>query len=191
VQQALDCPLWAAENGGSACVQHNIRAIAIAPYFGYYLGLPENLTSVDTWASQSDGGLTSLFGELLQGGGLSTSPVGGALEDAHQQMLQYKATASLYGTQLVAYEGGQHVAGVGSVVDNDAATNLFMTANRDSRMGETYRQYLDDWCNTTGELINLWTCVGDYSKWGSWGLLEYRDQGSSPKFDAVKGFISQ
>ncbi|MDD2770394.1 MAG: hypothetical protein PHT19_16865, partial [Methylococcus sp.] len=42
VQQALDCPLWAAENGGSACVQHNIRAIAIAPYFGYYLGLPEN-----------------------------------------------------------------------------------------------------------------------------------------------------
>ncbi|MDD2769500.1 MAG: cellulose-binding protein, partial [Methylococcus sp.] len=190
VQQALDCPLWAAENGGSACVQHNIRAIAIAPYFGYYLGLPENELSVDAWASQSDGGLTSLFGELLQGGGLSTSPVGGALEDARQQMLQNKAVASQYGVQLVAYEGGQHLVGVGAVTNNDAVSNLFQAANRDSRMGATYQQHLQEWIDAGGGLYNLWNSVGGYSKWGSWGLLEYRDQGSSPKFDAVKNFLT-
>ncbi|WP_051220194.1 hypothetical protein [Methylococcus capsulatus] len=189
-RQALDCPLWAAENGGASCVQHGIRALAIAPYFGYYLGLPENRTVVDAWTGQADGGLASLFAELLQGGSFVNGPAGGALEDARRQMLQYKAVAAEYGLELVAYEGGQHLAGVGAVVDDNAVTDLFVAANRDGRMGPVYSRHLNDWSAAGGGLYNLWNSVEPYSKWGAWGLLEYRDQGGAPKYDAVKSLLS-
>jgi hypothetical protein len=38
-------------------------------------------------------------------------------------------------------------------------------------------------------LFNQWTSVGAFSGFGNWGALEYRDQGHSPKFDALIDFL--
>jgi hypothetical protein len=45
-----------------------IDGVAIAPYFGDYLGTPANSTEVENWTRDWDGGLNKLFDELTQGG---------------------------------------------------------------------------------------------------------------------------
>ena len=78
-QQALECPLW---TQGGPCVDHGIAALAIAPYFGGYLGDPGNQAEVAAWTTQADGGLDTLFAEIIAGGELTNSPEGGALAQA-------------------------------------------------------------------------------------------------------------
>ena len=189
-RQALECPLHAAESGGQACVKHGIRGLAIAPYFGYYLGHPKHLATVKAWTTQPEGGLDNLFAELFQGGALSDAPVGGALAEAREQMHQAAAAAGAHGIDLLAYEGGQHLVGLLEVAADKAVSELFIAANRDPRMADAYRAHLADWRAAGGRLYNLWNSVGSYTQWGSWGLLEYRDQPSSPKYHAVSELIA-
>lgn len=189
-RKALDCPLWAAEGDGTPCYLHHIGALAIAPYFGYYLGNPRHLPTLQSWARQPDGGLDDLFGELFDGGGFTDSPAGGALADARRQIEQSAPIAHERGLALVGYEGGQHVVGLRETLQDRTVTDLFSAANRDPRMGDAYRRHLEDWRESGGTLYNLWLSVGPYSIWGNWGLLEFRDQGVSPKFDAVRQALS-
>lgn len=179
--QALACPLW--ENG--PCANHGINAVAIAPYFGYYLGAPEYETAVQQWTTNPDGGLGQLFTELMTGGTLPNSPTGGALQDAFRHIEAHTVVAAAYGLKLFAYEGGQHLVGVGKVVNNPSITALFIAANRDARMKTAYTQYLNGWRSRGGHAFVHFLNVHLSSKWGSWGALEYLDQTSSPKFDAL------
>lgn len=92
------------------------------------------------------------------------------------------------GKRLVAYEGGQHLAGD---PDNASLTDLFTAANRSSAMGDLYRTYLTRWADATdGALFMHYTDVGPASRYGSWGALEASDQdpGSSPKYRALADF---
>ncbi|WP_228719821.1 cellulose-binding protein [Methylococcus geothermalis] len=190
-RQSLDCPLWRTESGGAPCYRHHIRALAIAPYFGHYLGLPEHAAVVKGWCADPDGGLNRLFAELFHGGELPGGPAGGALAEAKRQMQENKRLAHEYGLDLVAYEGGQHLVGVGEAGNDPAITALFVAANRDERMGEVYLRHLEDWRDAGGGLYHLWNSVGPSTRWGSWGLLEYRDQPGAPKYDAVRALMPQ
>ncbi|SJM94856.1 PA14 domain-containing protein [Crenothrix polyspora] len=180
---ALDCSLWAA---GKPCQAHGIEAISMAPYFGNYLGSPTNEAEVTAWTTASDGGLGKLFAELSSGGQISTSPAGGALAQASLWMQQYADVASTRKLRLLAYEGGQHLVGVGNVINNAALTNLFIAANRDPRMGDMYSQYLKNWRTITGgDLFINFSSMGQYGRYGSWGVLENMTQTSTPKYDAL------
>ena len=185
--EILACPLW----DGGPCAGY-VDALAIAPYFGYYIGLPENETAVTTWTSDPDGGLDKLFTEINEGGLLSGEevPPGGALQGAFAEMETNKALADAWQLRLLAYESGQHLVGVNEVVDNEAVTNLFIAANRDPRMGAAYSQYLDGWKTRGGELMAVFSLAGQPGKWGSWGILEYITQPGSPKYDAVYTFTT-
>jgi hypothetical protein len=115
--QSLACPLWS----GAPCSKYGINAIAIAPYFGY--NVP------DSWTTQSDGGLTSLFTEMMQGGLATGGYPGGMIKQALDLVESYITVANSYGLPLIAYEGGQSL-----INSNDAAlTRLYIAANRDSR----------------------------------------------------------
>jgi hypothetical protein len=164
---------------------YGIDAIAIAPYFGYYLGLPNNASEIESWTRDSDGGLQKLFDELTQGGVLSQGPSGGALQQSYDWMAQHVELAKKEGLQLLAYEGGSHVTGINGTENNDAITKLFIAANRDSRMGDIYKEYLNKWYELGGGLFMHFKDVSEPSKWGSWGLREYADQTSTPRWDAV------
>jgi len=100
-----------------------------------------------------------------------------------------KAVAAKYGLPLICYEAGQSLVGVGGAENNDALTALLEAANRDPRMGAIYTSYLDAWRNAGGRLMCVFESVSSYSKYGSWGLLEFADQTDSPKFDAVMGWL--
>jgi hypothetical protein len=66
--------------------------------------------------------------------------------------------------------------GVQGGENNDDLTALFGRANRDPRMGQLYSTYLDAWAAAGGDLFCVFSSTGRWSKWGSWGLLEYSDE---------------
>jgi hypothetical protein len=89
---------------------------------------------------------------------------------------QNAINAQQRGLQLLAYEGGQHLVGVGAAQNNQTLTNLFVAANRDPGMRQLYYNDLDNWFTEGGELFMLYRLTGDYNKYGSWGLFEWQMQ---------------
>ena len=162
-----------------------IDAIAINAYFGRYIGLPENEAELESWLDEPDGGLDNLFQEITEGGLLPRSPEGGALVNAYNNIKSYAELAEQEDLPLLAYEGGQHLAPIGSVENNQGIVDLFIEANRDPRMGEIYEEYLSQWNNLGGDLFLNYSDIRSSSEGGSWGLLESVYQDSSPKYDAL------
>ena len=226
-EKILSCPLWS----GSPCSDHGIDALAIAPYFGHYLGAPTYQTQIEAWTREPDGGLNSLFTELTNGGKLqqvarsaddsadlwamasasryhlplpntsepersaenilnNTPPADGALQNSFLNMSNSKTVANRHGVLMIAYEGGQHLVGYGGVENNDAITTLFQNANRDPRMGDLYNSYFNEWKQQGGQLLTHFSLATNYTKWGSWGMLEYITQSGSPKYNAIINFIN-
>ena len=177
---------WATD--GSTPQDHGIDAISIAPYFGSYLGSPQNASEVESWTTEADGGLGKLFEELTQGGVLSNGYPGGALQRSADSITAYSELAQQHNVELVAYEGGQHLAGSRGVENNQAITDLFIAANRDARIGDVYQEYLDTWNELGGGLFVHHTDVRTPSKWGSWGARENIYQENAPKYDALMNY---
>jgi hypothetical protein len=186
--ESLGCPFW---KQGAPCSGHGIGAVAIAPYFAY---------SVPTeWASSINSGLTELFASFSSQNAPSI-PAGGALAQASANEAQYTAMLSSYKLPLIAYEGGQTLIsfpnGVTSSGANTPLTNLYIAANRDSRMGSAYTTYLEQWKANGGELFMLFADVSTYSQYGEWGAIESVMQTTSPvsssppKWQAIQNFMS-
>ncbi|MGF1482417.1 MAG: cellulose-binding protein, partial [Cyanophyceae cyanobacterium] len=87
-------------------------------------------------------------------------------------------------------EGGQALRGVQGVENNAAIADLFMTANRDSRMGEVYREYLSQWFELGGGTFAHYVDISQYDRFGSWGALENVAQDTSPKYEALLDFVN-
>ena len=150
-------------------------ALAIAPYFGGYLG--------DPGADTDRMSLAALFRELR----------GKALREAIGWMRNHAKVAKKYGVDLIAYEGGQHLVGHGGAENNERLTRLFQRANRSPLMRPLYLHYLDAWKAAGGKLFVYYGQPGKYTKWGSWGIAETLDQprSAAPKLDAVLTFIEE
>lgn len=154
----------------------NVDALAIAPYIT--MCVPEKNKNPDFTAAAVAGRTVDQVLDYAEQK---------ALPESLGWIERQKKVADKYGIKLVAYESGQHLVGVGGGENNDALTKLFHAANRHPRMGEIYAKYLTGWKSAGGDLMCIFSSVGKYSKWGSWGLLEYCDQPSSeaPKYKAV------
>jgi hypothetical protein len=150
-------------------------ALAIAPYFGGRLGSPDEEKRVARM------NLDQLFAELRNK----------SLPDSAQWAADQAKVAKEFSLDLVAYEGGQHLTGVGPSTDNDKINELFDAANRDPRMKAIYTKYLSDWRQAGGKLFVHFSSCSRMSKWGRWGALESMAQrrGTAPKFDALQEFI--
>ena len=152
-------------------------ALAIAPYFGGYLGDPSERARVAAMTTDQ------LFDELK----------GRALRMTAEWIGQQAAIAKRYGVELVAYEGGQHLVATGAGVDDARLNLLFDSANRDPRMKDVYRGYLAAWKENGGHLFVHFVNTARWSKWGRWGSLERLDQtrARAPKYDALLQFAEQ
>jgi hypothetical protein len=182
--EALDCPMWEE----APCYGHGISALAIAPYFGNYLGEYEHYATVKDWTTLADGGLSKLFEELSTGGNLVNGPSGGAIAQSFSWIEQNKVITTARDLDLITYEGGQHLVGVAEVADDIAITELFTSANRDPRMGSLYRLYLEGWNSRASSLFIHFTDISDYSRYGSWGAVEKIGQIISPKSEALMAY---
>jgi len=123
------------------------------------------------------------------GGPLSNNPFASAddlfaaldpdIERTLTNALQAKAVATQYGKRYIAYEGGQHL------IFKDIA--FAQRIQRDPRMYNAYKKYLDSWRTRIGDTMMLFNSSGEISRFGAWGLVEYAGQplSDAPKMRAV------
>lgn len=153
----------------------NADALAIAPYFGAYLGDP---STMDTVANFTVDELLAASREHIMG-------------EVSDWITANAEAANQRGLELIAYEGGQHLVGYFGSENNEALTGLFLAANRAPEMQAIYMDYLNQWQSLGGGLFVNFSYVDGYSQWGSWAVLEYQDQSieEAPKYAALMEYI--
>lgn len=151
-------------------------ALAVAPYFGYQLGLPANASkttqlTVDQMVDEAE--------RLLA----ANRPI----TDAQV------ALAKARGLELIGYEGGQHLAAVAEAVHNPALVALLAAANRHPRMKDLYVKDLAGWRDAGGRLFVAFNFIEHHKKSGSWGVIEWHDQdlATAPKYQGLREFIAK
>ncbi|MDM8543410.1 hypothetical protein QUF90_20240 [Desulfococcaceae bacterium HSG9] len=149
-------------------------ALAVAPYFGYKLGSPEMVEKVNRMTE------AQILIACEQD-----------IEKNFELIVRHKKETDQFGLRLIAYEGGQHLAGFRGVENNLTVTDLFHAVNRHSEMKELYLKHLAGWQKAGGDLYVAFASMSAYNKWGSWGLLENIDQSidTAPKYQAITEVI--
>lgn len=162
--------LWSAKRiiGFEDAYKH-ADALAIAPYLGW----TPNESEADAVVAM---GLDGVFETLSRE----------RLGEIAEVMRKNKALADAHGLDLIAYEAGQHLVGVGAATNNEALTELFQAANADPRMGDVYKRYYRAWETSGGGLMCHFSSIGRWSKWGSWGLMQFGyDEQPTAKFNVT------
>jgi hypothetical protein len=149
-------------------------AEAIAPYFGNAYGDPKTADKVAVMTVD----------EILDG-------CQKMIADNRKKNETYAAEAKKRGLKLMCYESGQHLVGFAGAENNEKLMHLFHAANRHPRMRELYLEDLKNWRDVSGDTYCVFSSVGRYTKWGSWGVLEYWDQKESeaPKMMAIREWM--
>ncbi len=188
----LACDHWE----HSPCYKH-LDAVAVAPYFGQHIGQPEHLATLRQWANWGESGLDHLFEELRYGGklpdvgGISPAP----LPVVYENITTAVATVVSYVNsdnrrlKLVAYEGGQHLVGLGDVQNDEKLNTLFTEFNRNWRMKTLYADYLAMWNERGGDMFLHYKSTSSYSQWGYWGSQEYFAQPNAEKAEAIEVYV--
>jgi hypothetical protein len=150
-----------------------VDALAIAPYISLNAG-PQSKPSANEVASWT---IDRLMDHVESK----------SLPQSIQHINDAAAIARKYNVKLLCYEAGQHLVGVSGGDSNDALTRLYHEANRHARMGEIYTKYYKAWEEAGGDLLCHFSSIGNWTKWGSWGLAEYYNQGPAdvPKYAAT------
>jgi hypothetical protein len=156
--------------GGGA----NADVIAIAPYFTCVRELLATAEGAAQVVAMTDDEILDRCTAEIQG-------------DVRTWISRYAQIARDSGLRLAAYEGGQHMVGIGSQQGNLTLAAKLNQVNRNPRMYDIYGEYLDLWRSLGGdEYVNFTSCAlsGQY---GSFGVLEWQDQDPStaPKYRAV------
>lgn len=183
--QVLNCDRWSE----APCYKHGIDALAITGYFGGRLGKREYEQTIMAWLNDPTIDEFALaMTQLKDGTVLGTDDHTSNLLDRFNK---YSEMAREKGLELVVYEGGSHVVGIRGVENNQRITDFFIELHRRPEFYDRYMEMLNAWKNTEGNrtVFMHFTDIGRPSKWGSWGALEYVDQESSPRYDALMDFI--
>lgn len=148
-------------------------ALAVAPYFGHSLGDPAHAVKSRSLLPEA------VFAVLEQ-----------SVDEVLGLVREHKKVAIKHKVRLIAYEGGQHLVGVGPAVDDEALGAVFTAANRDPRMKALYLRYLKGWQAAGGGLFVHYLDVAAPNKFGRWGAREGLEQRreAAPKWDALVTF---
>jgi hypothetical protein len=154
----------------------NADAVAIAPYFGHSFGDPKTADKVSQMTAD----------EIIDG-------CKEMLAKNKQKNETYAAETKKRGLKLMCYESGQHLVGVAGAENNEKLTKLFHEVNRHPRMKELYLEDLKNWQDIGGDTFCVFSSMGHYTKWGSWGVMEYYDQKETdaPKMMALREWMKK
>jgi len=99
---------------------------------------------------------------------------------------QSKASAAKYNLPLINYEGGYASQGMYGAENSCVLTDNECQVNRSSQMYGIQRQWMDSVKAAGSQMLNQYVDCGGWSKWGWWGLEEFRGQDmASPKLKAL------
>jgi len=151
-----------------------VDAYAVAPYFGYQ----DQLLGKGGSASE----LRTTSRDVLM------QRLDRALAETRAVIRMNADLARRAGLPLIAYEAGQHVT-------NPPGDDAFCaTINRDPRMADLYRKYIEIWVKeASGNLMMLAGDIFAYGRYGCWGLTEFLGQNlqAAPKLSAVRQYMKQ
>lgn len=171
----LNAPLAVAE--GHAPPHESFDAYAVAGYFGTELGLEEMSGQVRDWAARPDG--IERAAEALREG---------SLYELIDDWFPYHARiAADHGLQMVMYEGGTHVVGLGENVWDAELTRFFIDLNYSPQMADLYAELLTGWREAEGTLFNAFVDVSAPSQWGSWGAARHLDD-MNPRWATLEAY---
>ncbi|MEB8386043.1 hypothetical protein OO012_02280 [Rhodobacteraceae bacterium KMM 6894] len=205
----LTAPLAVAD--GFPSPVDSFDAYAVTGYFGHVLGTDKRRALIGGWladslnAAEDKARAKGLSGaafdddvaahrydlavtwakEELQTGALSGDP-GDTLSDLLTRVLPYHAkVAARFDLDLMMYEGGTHVVGLGAQLDDDALTDFFVHLNYTPEMGALYGDLLDGWAALSPQPFNVFTDIQASSKWGSWGAKRWPGD-DNPRWRAIE-----
>ncbi len=69
--------------------------------------------------------------------------------------------------------------------------DLLKQIERDPRMYDLYKSYINTWQSQFGDEMTLLALTGPISRYGAWGMIEYNGQpiSEAPKLRAVRDFL--
>ncbi|MCU9837685.1 hypothetical protein OEZ49_07895 [Ruegeria sp. WL0004] len=213
-EMILDAPAWVAEEPGRAAPARHFDAYAVTGYFGGTLGWEQRLPMLRQWladsraeaAAQAEAkGLTgserdaymaehrfdlatSLAWAELRDGAASGDATDTLAQNLGTQLPYHAAVAAKYGLDLIMYEGGSHVVGLGPLIDDEEITAFFTHFNYSDEMGDLYTDLIRGWHAAGGKLFTAYADVYRPNKWGSWGHLRHLDD-ANPRWDALVEFL--
>lgn len=208
----LDAPNWRKMVPGREAPASHFNAYAITGYFDGALGRDDKPNVVMEWliasrrqaeaeadaqglsrvlrhqyiqAHRFDRAVETAIRELRDGSVTGNSD--GSLKALYETFAYHHRIAQAHGLELVMYEGGTHIVGVGPWVEDEELTEFFLWLNRSEGMGQLYTELLDGWKANGGTLFNAFVDIGRHNKFGAWGNLEHIDD-TSPRWDALTRF---
>lgn len=209
--EALTAPLAVTE--GQAPPHEAFDAYAVTGYFGGILGTKDRAPMVRAWLVESEArakkeadaqGLSGeataehvaahrfdyaaeLAGREMLDGAVSGDPAD-TLSDLLGRVWPHHAeVAQRFGLDLVMYEGGTHLVGIGPQVEDAELTAFMHHFNYSAEMGALYETLLQGWTAIGGQLFNAYSDVYAPSKWGSWGALRHLDD-DNPRWQALANY---
>ena len=210
-KDVFEAPLVVAE--GAPAPHTAFDAYAITGYFGGILGSEGRRQMVGSWLEDSLAraqdaaaaeGLegqaaqdyidqhkydyaSALAGRELHDGGVTGDPTDTVAGLITKIWPYHVAQAEAYGLDLIMYEGGSHVVGLGGLVEDAELTAFLQHFNYTPEMGALYATMLEGWRAQGGQLFNAYLDVYAPTKWGSWGALRHPGD-ENPRWDALKAF---
>lgn len=95
-----------------------------------------------------------------------------------------------YHIPLINYEGGPHGVGSYGAENSCELTDHLAKANRSDQMETLYTEWMDTVQASGVMMLNQYVDRSGWSKWGCWGMVEYRGQDeASPKYRALTNWL--
>lgn len=208
----LEAPLWQAEAEGPGNPPWvYFDAYAITGYFGGIIGVPDRADMTRDWIEQSLGAAqdrastrdlegperdayieahrfdlaSEIAGEELADGAITGNPLDTVADLAQRVWPHHKRVADERGLDLIIYEGGTHVVGIGPITDDAELTAFFTHFNYTPEMGALYEKLLSGWAKLGGGAFAAFNDVYAPSRWGSWGAQRWLGD-DNPRWRALR-----
>ncbi|MBL4916993.1 hypothetical protein [Szabonella alba] len=206
----LDAPLVRAE--GRPAPVDSFDSYAVTGYFAASLGVDDKAPTLRGWLGESlrsaeaqadqqaltgrareDFLATHRFDLALERAAdeLQDGSVTGDAQDTLDHLLtmtlRYHAgVAQARGLDLVMYEGGTHVTGIGAQLEDRMFSEFYHHLNYSPEMGALYSRLLEGWAGLTDAPFTAFNDVEHPTKWGSWGGLRHLGD-DNPRWRAMAG----
>ncbi|MCZ4351260.1 hypothetical protein O4H61_01910 [Roseovarius aestuarii] len=205
----LTAPLAVAD--GFAPPKDSFDAYAITGYFGHALGTDKRRALIGGWLQDSETAAelgaraAGLNGEALDvyvgahrfdlavnlaaeelRNGAQSGDSNDTVHDLLTRIFPYHVeVAAQHGLDLIMYEGGTHVVGIGAQLDDDALAEFFTHLNYTPQMAALYAELMDGWAALGVGPFNVFTDIQTPSKWGSWGAQRWPGD-DNPRWRAIE-----
>ncbi|CUH64605.1 hypothetical protein TG4357_01384 [Thalassovita gelatinovora] len=178
----LQAPLWQKEDRANQPPVTRFDAYAVTGYFGFEMGGDDFAPRIKDWLSISESEAVKQTYKALKAG---------SVKELIDDLFPYHAKiARENDMDLVMYEGGTHVVGHGTWLNDEALTAFYQRFNYSQEMAAIYGDVLDGWQRAGGTLFNAFVDVSNASQWGSWGAKRYLED-ENPRWATLMTYNAQ